>query len=102
MLGWVFTGLLLVLVLACIGAGRGTIPLNHFVGIRLPALMRSDAAWRAGHTAGVAPAGVAFVVALVFSAIGLIASPAYAGAIAAFVIGVGWSMLRATRAARTA
>ena len=29
-LGWVFTGLLLVLVVTCIGAGRGAVPRNHF------------------------------------------------------------------------
>ena len=39
--------------------------------VRLPALMRSAAAWRAGHAAGVGPAAVAFVVAVVCSAIGL-------------------------------
>jgi len=67
LLGWVFTGLLLVLVVTCIAASRGAIPLNHYFGVRLPVLMRSNAAWRAGHAAGGVPAAIAFVVALMCS-----------------------------------
>jgi len=40
------------LVVTCIAASRGAIPLNHYFGVRLPVLMRSNAAWRAGHAAG--------------------------------------------------
>lgn len=98
-LGWVFTGLLLVLVVACIGAGRGLIPRNHFFGVRLPALVRSDAAWRVGHAAGVLPAGIAFLVAVVCSVIGLAVHVAYWGSIVAMAGGVVWVFKRASRAA---
>jgi hypothetical protein len=98
-LGWVFTGLLLLLVVTCIAASRGAIPLNVFFGVRLPPLMRSDAAWRAGHAAGVVPAVIAFVVALVCSAIGIVAPVAYWGSIVAMVGGVVWVFVRASRAA---
>ncbi|GAA1952901.1 hypothetical protein [Microbacterium deminutum] len=39
---WVFAGLLLLLGLTCIAASRGALPLNHFFGVRLPPLMRSE------------------------------------------------------------
>jgi len=98
-LGWVFTGLLSVLVVTCIGAGRGAVPRNHFFGVRLPPLMRSDAAWRVGHAAGVVPAGIAFVVAFVCSVIGLAAPVAYWGSILAMAGGVVWVFVRAWNAA---
>lgn len=100
-LGWTFTGLLLVLVVICIAAARGALPLNGFVGIRIPSLMRNDAAWRAGHAAAVRPATVAFVVALIASGIGLALPPAYWGAIGAFAAGVVWVFIRSSRAARS-
>ena len=99
LLGWVFTGLLLVLVVTCIAASRGALPLNHYFGVRLPALMRSDAAWRAGHAAGAVPAAIAFAVALVCSAIGLAAPAAYWGSIVAMAGGVVWVFVRASGAA---
>jgi hypothetical protein len=96
---WVMTGLLLVLVLVSYAAGRGGIPVNHFVGIRIPPLTRNAGAWRAGHAAAVVPAGVAFIVALVFSVVGIASPAAYAGSIVAFVGGVVWAFLRAAKAA---
>lgn len=100
LLAWLFTGLLLLLVVVCIAAGRGAIPVNHFLGIRIPALKRSDAAWRAGHASGVIPALVALVVGLAFSLLGLVMPGAYWGSIVAFVLGVVWVFIRASRAAK--
>ncbi|MCU1527566.1 MAG: hypothetical protein JWP75_1329 [Frondihabitans sp.] len=100
-LGWVFTGLLFVLTVFSVAAGRGLVPKNHFAGIRFPALMRSDAAWRAGHAAAVFPAGIAFVVGLAFSVIGIIAPAAQWGSIVAFVGGLIWVVARATKAAKS-
>ena len=100
--GWTFSGLLLVMVVICIAAASGRLPLNGFVGIRIPSLMRDDGAWRAGHTAAVRPAAVALVVALVASGIGPALPPAHWGAIAAFVAGVVWVFVSASRAVRLA
>ncbi len=86
-LGWVFTGLLLVLVVVSALAARGRIRLNRLVGVRLPALMRSESAWQAGHAAAVVPAVIAFAVAAICSVAGLFASVWYWGAIVAFVGG---------------
>ncbi|MGA7203933.1 MAG: hypothetical protein WBX27_04795 [Specibacter sp.] len=100
MLAWLFTALMLVLVVVCIAAGRGAIPVNHLIGVRIPALKRSPGAWRAGHAAGVFPAGVAFIVGLVFSLFGFVTPMAYWGSIVAFLGGVVWVFIRASRAAK--
>lgn len=97
---WIFTGLLLLLVVACVMAGHGAIPLNHFFGVRIPALMRNEAAWRAGHAAARVPAVVAFVLALLCSALGMIAPAAYIGTFIAFIGGVVWVGFTASKAAR--
>jgi len=99
-LAWVFTGLLLVMVVVSALAGRGVIPLNHLVGIRIPPVERSDAAWRAGHSAAVVPAVIAFVVAAIFSVLGLFVFALYWGAVVAFVGGVVWVLVAATAGAR--
>ncbi|MGW6377936.1 SdpI family protein [Rhodococcus sp. NPDC055112] len=99
---WVFTGLLLLLVVVCVAAGRGAIPVNSFVGIRIPALKRSEAAWRVGHAAAVMPGVTAFVIAGICSGIGLGAPVAYWGTIIAMVGGVIWVFVRAARAADVA
>lgn len=44
--------------------GRGVIPRGWGVGIRLPAIQQSDAAWRAGHRAAVLPYSVFALVAV--------------------------------------
>ena len=99
LMGWVVAGLLLLVSVICFGAARGTIALNSFVGLRVPALTRNDEAWRAGHAAGQIPALVAFVIALVFDALGPASSAFYWGAIAAFLAGLTWTVIRAKRAA---
>lgn len=101
LLGWVFTGLLLLLLITCLIAGRGSLPLNPFFGVRIPTVMRDARTWRAGHAAGVLPAAVTFVVALLCSGIGLAIPGFYWGAIGVFVVGVVWVFIRASSAART-
>lgn len=62
--------LLLVGVLA--GAARGLIPANGLIGLRTPALLRSEEGWRAGHRAALrimAPAGVVVAGAAVAVAV---------------------------------
>ena len=100
-LAWVFTLLLVLLVVACIAGARGSLPRNHLFGIRLPALQVSDDAWRAGHFAAAIPACVALASALMCSLIGLLTAEAYFGTIFAFVGGVIWVMIIATRAAKS-
>lgn len=99
LLSWVFTALLLVLALVSIAAGRGAIPLNRVVGIRFPAVMRGQAQWRAGHAAAVLPAVVACGCAFVFAFLGGFVPALYWGSVAAFVLGLIWVVVRATRAA---
>jgi hypothetical protein len=101
LIAWVFTALLLVLLLTCIAAGRGTLPKNRGFGVRLPSLMRSDAAWQAGHRAGVMPSAIAAVVALVSSVVGLAIPATYYLSIAAFLIGVVWVFTRSSSAAKS-
>ncbi len=101
-LGWVFTGLLLLITLINRAAGDGRIPPNSTVGIRIPPLQRSEAAWTAGHAAGVKPVVIAFCVAAVCGVVGLFAPTAYWGAIAAFVGGLVWVIASAVRAANSA
>jgi len=99
-LAWVFTVLLAVLFVTCVLASRDRVSENRYFGLKLPALLRSESAWRNGHRAAILPAGIMLVIALACAIIGL-AVPALAwGSIAAFVIGVVWTMLAATRAAR--
>lgn len=99
-LAWVFTALLLLLSIASFAAGRGAIPLNHFFGIRIPALKRSAAAWRAGHAAALIPAAVTFLVSLICALLGAATPAFYWGSIVAFVGGLVWVLARATRAAK--
>ena len=101
-IGWVFTAVLLVIAVICWAAGRGKIAINGVVGIRIPSLKRSEAAWRAGHAAGAMPACIAFGVAVVCSVIGLFASPAYWGTFVALVGGLVWVVVSAARAANAA
>lgn len=101
-LGWLFTALLVLLVVACVGAARGAIRVNHLFGVRLPILMRSEAAWRAGHRASIVPAACAAAVALTASSVAIAVPGGHLiaiVAIAAFAVGVVWVFLRASRAA---
>jgi uncharacterized membrane protein len=53
-----------LLVVGRLGA-LGRLPRNHFAGIRLPATMASDEAWRTAHRAAAAPLLAGGVAALV-------------------------------------
>lgn len=99
-LGWVFVGLLVLLLVASVLAREGRVPLNPWFGIRTPSLMRSSEAWRNGHAAAVFPSALACGAALVCSTVGLFAPVAYLGTIVTFVGGVVWVMIRASRAAK--
>jgi hypothetical protein len=43
-----------ILIALSVMVTRGRLPMNPFVGIRLPALCRSEEAWQAGHAAAAA------------------------------------------------
>lgn len=101
-LGWVSTAVLLLVAIICRAAGTGRIQLNGVVGLRIPPLTQSPAAWQVGHGAGVLPASVAFAVALISSVAGLFAPIGYWGAVAALVGGLIWVVFAAMRAANTA
>lgn len=101
-LGWVFTAVLLGLMVVSYAAGRGAIALNPYLGIRIAPLMRSDAAWKAGHAAAVVPSVVAFVVSLACSVIGLFVVAVYWGSVACLVGGLAWASVNAVKAARRA
>ena len=100
LVAWIFTTLLLLLLGVSLAASRGSIPVNHFLGIRIPALKRSEAAWRAGHRAAILPTALALGLSLVFSILGLREPVAYVGTIIVFVCAVIWTFIAASRAAR--
>lgn len=98
-LAWVFTALLLFLFIVALLASRGTIPRNHILGIRLPPLFESDAAWRAGHAAAIMPALVGFIGAFLCACAGAAYWPIRWGVAFFFVLSFGWAAVVAVRAA---
>lgn len=100
LVAWIFAALLLLLLVISFAASRGSIPINHFAGIRIPTLKRSEAAWRAGHRAAILPPTLALGLSIVFSLLGLGDSMAYWGSIIIFVCAVIWIFIAASRAAR--
>ena len=99
---WVFTALLLVLVIVSMLAARGIIRSNSFVGIRIPSVKRSEKAWQAGHAAAIPAAWVGFVGALICVVIGLSYPIAHWGVVVFFVGSAVWAMMAASRAAKVA
>lgn len=99
LLAWIFPALLCLLLVVSFAASRGSIPINHFLGIRIPPLTHSEAAWRAGHLAAVLPAALALVLSLISSMFGLSYPVAYWGTIIIFVCAVVWIFIAASRAA---
>ena len=97
---WVFTGLLLLLTIVTMLAARGIIPLNMWVGIRIPSVQRSEKAWRAGHAAAVPASWVGFIGALICSVIGLYFPLSHWGVVVFFVGAAVWTMVVASRAAK--
>ncbi len=98
-IGWVFPALLLLLVVVTMRAGHGKIPPNSLIGIRLPSVRRSAAAWQAGHKAAVPAAWVGFLGALGCAVVGLIIPFAYFGSVAFFLACVVWAFVAAAAAA---
>lgn len=98
--GWIAAGVLLLIVVICIAARRGSLTLNTVIGLRVPALMRDETSWQAGHAAALWPAVTTLVVALAFDLIGIASFPAYWGAVATLVAGLIWIVVRASRAAK--
>ena len=98
---WVFTGLLLLLVIVTMLAARGVIPVNSFVGIRIPSVQRSEKAWQVGHAAAVPAAWVGFVGALLCVVVGFSYPVAHWGVIAFFVGSTVWTISAASRAAKS-
>jgi SdpI/YfhL protein family len=60
-------GAVAVLVVANMGA-RGTLPRQYWAGIRLPATLRSDEAWRAAHVAAAPMMRAGGIIALIAGA----------------------------------
>lgn len=99
-LGWAFAGVLVLALLICWAAGRGRIPRNDAVGIRLPSLQRDDRAWQAGHAAAVRPALVGCLATVLCSVLGLVNAWLYVAAAAAGAGTIVWVCIAAVRAAR--
>ena len=91
--GWVFTGLLLVLVVTCIAVAVRI--RSHFFGVRADFCLCGAMPPAGRHAAGVVPAGIAFAFACV---IGLAAPVADWGS-TAMAGGVVWVFVRAWNAA---
>lgn len=84
----------------------GRIGPNPIAGIRLPSVMASDAAWRAGHAAAAIPHWVTSGLAILFAGFGLFAANTNADMIlyviiSAVILAVGtvWGAMVAHRAA---
>jgi hypothetical protein len=98
-IGWVAAGLFLLIVAICIAAKRGSLSLNHMIGLRVPALMRDEKSWQVGHAAALAPALISLAVATAFDLVGIASALFYWGAVAMLVAGLIWIVVRASRAA---
>lgn len=98
--GWVAAGLLLLIVVICLAAKRGSLSLNPVVGLRVPALMQDEKSWRVGHAAALTPAIVSLGVAVVFDLVGIASFLAYWGSIVTLIAGLIWIVVRASKAAR--
>lgn len=62
-----------VMLATCWWGSQGRLPRNRIIGIRIPATMRSDAAWDAGHRAAAGPTGIGGGIA-VLAALGVVAA----------------------------
>jgi hypothetical protein len=88
---------------------RGRLHRNGLIGIRIPATLRSEEAWLAGHRAAVVPmrvsAGLFAAAAVVMLAVAIAGGPAYLVGITSIVLiclvlaAVGWATLLAGHAA---
>jgi len=83
----------------------GILPRNPVAGVRVPATMRSDAAWRAGHAASRLPAVVGLLVtgaAAVFASHGDDGTAAKVLEVVAALAALAWVLIAASRAASRA
>lgn len=87
-------------------AGRGVIPRNRVVGIRLSDVLASDVAWREGHRAAVGPASVGAIggaLVWVVAALASTVSPLIPLIVVIVAVGgLGWAAVAAVHAARLA
>jgi uncharacterized membrane protein len=95
--GWVLLGTVLVLAgpaLVCVGVlgWRGRLPRNRFAGVRTPAALRSDAAFRAANRVAAPPVVAAGVACLTGGTVCFAATGA-ALAVVGGVTGVGALLL---------
>ncbi len=66
---WVLTIVSVAVTVLAVLCGRGRIPRNPWVGIRIPAFFSSDEAWQTGHQAAVLPMIVATIITAVIAVI---------------------------------
>jgi hypothetical protein len=72
MLGaWILTVVGIAVTVVVVLCGRGRIPRNPFVGMRIPAFFSSEEAWRIGHHAVILPVLVSTIGCAVVSVIAL-------------------------------
>ena len=64
---WILTIVSVAVTVLAVLCGRGRIPRNPWVGIRIPAFFTDDEAWRTGHHAAVLPMIVATIVSAVIA-----------------------------------
>lgn len=93
-----------IAIVSTVLPARGLIGRNRLVGIRTRATLRSDTAWRRGHSAAVLPmaltGGVVVVAGLVLIGLGHLESiPATVALAIVLLVGALWGAGRASRAA---
>jgi hypothetical protein len=96
---WVLTAAVLLLAIVTTLVGRGIVHANRGYGIRLPSLLRSETAWRAGHAAAIPSAWIGFVLLLVSSIIGTFNPILNLATVALFVLTAIVSLVTANSAA---
>ena len=99
---WVLTAVLVPLAIVAVLGSTGVIPKNRWFGIKLPALERSENAWRVGHAAAIPSAVIGSVFALASTIIGLFYPVLNFVTLALFVVTVVVALAIASKAAHAA
>jgi hypothetical protein len=93
---------LLVLVTLC---AVGVIPPNGAAGIRIPALLASDYAWRTGHRAAIVPTAIGTAAAAVVVLLCVLHPPIQSFGtgleLGVVVLSLLWAVIRANKAAQS-